>query len=227
MDSIFRERGIREDVDITVYTPGPRPMAVAGPIVGDSLLSMLAERRITYAGDHVVSSIDPASRKMMFGEDEASYDLLVGVPPHKAPDIVTESGLTDGSGYIPVHPQALEILTDVENLETEYSRVYAIGDVTTITLLNLMPLPKAGVFAEAEASVVAGNIAASIAGKPESVRYDGRGGCHLEIGDGLAAMASGNFYASPGPRINLEPPSTQFYREKGEYESVLDTWFTR
>jgi sulfide:quinone oxidoreductase len=202
-------------------------MAVAGPAVGDALLGMLAEREITYAGDHTVSSIDPASRKLLFDDDEASYDLLVGVPPHKAPQVVIESGLTDSSGYIPVHPQTLEVLTDVENLETDYTGVYAIGDVTTVTLLNLMPLPKAGVFAEAEARVVAENIVADVAGEPGSARYNGRGQCHVEVGGGLAALAGGNFYGSPGPRITLEPPSARSQQEKGEYERVLDTWFVR
>ncbi len=227
MDSLFRERGISQRVDITIHTPGKRPMAVAGPIVGDALLSMLAEREITYGGEHTVSSIDPASQRILFDGEEAPYDLLVGVPPHKAPQVVIEAGLTDSTGYIPVHPQTLEVLTDVENLETDYTHVYAIGDVTTITLLNMMPLPKAGVFAEAEARVVAENIEAGVAGKPGSVRYDGRGQCHVDIGGGLAALAGGNFYASPGPRITLEPPSTRYHQEKEEYERVLDTWFVR
>jgi|TARA_B100002003_G_scaffold195091_1_gene184854 thioredoxin reductase len=51
--------------------------------------------------------------------------------PNKAPQVVIDSGLTDSSGYIPVHPQTLDVLTDFENLATDYSHVYAIGDVTT------------------------------------------------------------------------------------------------
>jgi sulfide:quinone oxidoreductase len=214
-------------VDIALYTPGKRPMAVAGPAVGESLLGMLAERDITYRGDHVVTSIDPASRKMLFDDEVVPYDLLVGVPPHKAPDVVVEAGLTDSTGYIPVHPQTLEILTDVENLESEYSGVYAIGDVTTVTLPNMMPLPKAGVFAQAEAGVVGANILADIAGKPGPASYDGRGQCHVDVGGGLAALASGNFYAWPAPRITLEPPSARHREEKEEYEKALDTWFVR
>jgi sulfide:quinone oxidoreductase len=188
---------------------------------------MLAEREIAYGGDHLVSSIDPAFRRILFDGEEAPYDLLVGVPPHKAPQVVIEAGLIDSSGYIPVHPQTLEVLTDVENLATSYAGVYAIGDVTTITLLNMMPIPKSGVFAEAEAGVVAKSIEASIAGKPAPMGYDGRGACHVDIGNGLAALAGGNFYASPGPRITLEPPSARYHQEKEEYENVLDTWFIR
>ena len=227
MDTLFRERGIRQRTEIAIHTPGKKPMAVAGPAVGDALLGMLAEREIIYGGDHLVSSIDPASRRIMFDGEEAPYDLLVGVPPHKAPQVVIDAGLTDSSGYIPVHPQTLEVLTDVENLETSYSGVYAIGDVTTVTLLNMMPMPKSGVFAEAEAGVVAQSIEASIAGKPAPMGYDGRGACHVDIGGGLPALAGGNFYASPGPRITLEAPSARYYQEKEEYENVLDTWFVR
>ncbi len=227
MDSLFREKGIRDQVDLSIHTPGPRPMAVAGPVIGDALLGLLAEKDITYGGDHVVSSIDSASRKVLFDGDEAPFDLLVGVPPHKAPQAVIDSGLTDASGYIPVHPQTLDILTDFENLATDYSHVYAIGDVTTITLLNMMPMPKTGVFAESEAAVVAENIVADIAGKPASARYDGRGECIVDLGGGVASMVGGAFFASPAPRINMEPATTQYRREKEAYEQVLNTWFTR
>lgn len=227
MDSIFREKEMRQRVEITIYTPGKRPMAVAGPAIGDALLGMLAEREILYSGERIVTSIDSASRTMLFDGEEAPYDLLVGVPPHKAPQVVLESGLTDSTGYIPVHPQTLEVLTDAENLETEYSGVYAIGDVTTIMLPNMLPLPKAGVFAEAEGGVVGANIVAEIAGKPGTANYDGRGQCHVDIGGGLAALAGGSFYAWPAPRITLEPPSARNHQEKEEYEKVLDTWFVR
>ena len=114
----------------------------------------------------------------------------------RPPQVVIEASLTDSSGYIPVHPQTLEVLTDVENLKTDYTGVYAIGDVTTITLLNMMPLPKAGVFAEAEARVVAQSIEASIAGKPGTLGFDGRGACHVDIGGGLAAFAGGKMLES-------------------------------
>ena len=227
IDSMFRDREIRQRVDISVHTPGMRPMAVAGPVVGDALLGLLAEREITYGGDHPVSSIDPAGRRIMFDGDEAPYDLLVGVPPHKAPQVVIDAGLTNSSGYIPVHPQTLEVLTDVENLETDYTGVYAIGDVTTVMLMNQMPLPKAGVFAEAEARVVAESIAADVAGRPAPLGYDGRGQCPVDVGGGLAAIAVGNFYASPAPRITLEPPTARNHQEKQEYERILDTWFVR
>ena len=94
-----------------------------------------------------------------------------------------------------------------------------------IRLLNSMLLPKAGVFAEAQAQVVAATIAADIQGQPRPALFDGHGSCYVEVGDGMAAFGSGDFYAYPGPRVKLEPPTTESRRAKGEYEQLLDAWF--
>ncbi len=66
---------------------------------------------------------------------ELSYDLFLGVPKHRAPRVVLESGLAE-DGYIPV---------DTATLATRFAGVYAIGDVAT------QGTPKAGVFAEGAA----------------------------------------------------------------------------
>ncbi|MEE8330153.1 MAG: NAD(P)/FAD-dependent oxidoreductase, partial [Acidimicrobiia bacterium] len=92
-------------------------------------------------------------------------------------------------------------------------------------LLNSMLLPKAGVFAEGEAQVVAKTIAADILGETRPVGFDGNGFCYVEVGDGLAAYGSGDFYAYPSPRVKLHSPSAESRRAKEEYEQLLDTWF--
>jgi sulfide:quinone oxidoreductase len=96
--------------------------------------------------------------------------------------------------------------------------VFAIGDVTAIRLANGMFLPKAGVFADAEARVVAENIAAQIGTGAQATRYDGKGFCYIEVGDDRAAYGAGTFYGMPGPRISLEPSSDRFRREKENLE---------
>ena len=83
--------------------------------------------------------------------------------------------------------------------EPEYSRnrfpsVYALGDVVSIPLKMGKPLPKAGVFAHGQASVVARNIAHTIKGKGKPVQFDGNGECFVETGDGKAGFGRGNFY---------------------------------
>jgi sulfide:quinone oxidoreductase len=227
VEAFLRERGIRDRTDLSLYSPEPQPMLVAGPAVGEALVGMLEERGIGYHPDHAVARIEPESRSLHFGDDTVSYDLLIGVPPHRAPSLVIDAGLVDASGYVPVHPQTLEILSDLDTLEVHFPGVFAIGDVASIRLLNAMLLPKAGVFAEVEAHVVAAAIAADIRGEPAPTRFDGNGFCYVEVGDGLAAYGSGDFFAYPAPRVRIDVPTTAARHAKEEYELVLDTWFDR
>jgi len=220
-----RQNGIRDRVEIDLYTPESIPMAVAGPTVGEALCAMMDERNIVNHFDQQVTAIDKASQTLRFGDREAAFDLLVGIPPHRAPPVLKHAGLVDGSGYVPVHPQTLELLSDPETLEVHFPGVYAIGDVAAIRLLNFMLLPKAGVFAEGEAHVVAAAIAAEINGRSRPGVYDGNGFCYVDVGDGLAAYGAGDFYAYPGPRVTIQDPSTEGRRAKLEYEDLLDTWF--
>lgn len=225
VEAMTRKRRIRDRVALSLFTPEPQPMLVAGPAVGEALQGMLNDRQIDYHPQHMVTRIEPASRMIHFGDRGVTYDVLVGVPPHRAPKVVTDAGLVDASGYVPVHPQTLEILSDPESLEVHYPGVFAIGDVTAIRLLNAMLLPKAGVFAEAQAQVVAASIAANIRGEPRPAGYDGHGFCYVEVGDGVAAYGRGDFYAYPGPRVTLEAPTAAARSAKEEYEQVLSTWF--
>ena len=120
------------------------------------------------------------------------------------------------TGWIPV---------DGSTLETQFPSVYAIGDVIAIRLRNGMFLPKAGVFAEAQGSVVAERISAELRGEESSATFGGQGHCYLEVGDGLAALAMGNFYASPSPDVKLGPPSARYRIEKEQFESSrLQRW---
>jgi sulfide:quinone oxidoreductase len=220
-----REHGIRDQVEIDLYTPESIPMAVAGPVVGQGLRSLMDERGIDYHFEQQVTEIDGTSQTLEFEDEETSYDILIGIPPHRAPQVLKQAELVDASGYVPVHPQTLEILSDPDTLEVQYPGVYAIGDVAAIRLMNSMLLPKAGVFAEGEAQVVAASIAADINGESRPGVYDGHGFCYVDVGDGLAAYGSGDFYAYPGPRVTLEDPSVEGRRAKQEYEDLLDTWF--
>jgi len=212
IESLLRERGVRQRTEIALYTPEDQPMLVAGPNVGPALVKMLEERGIELHWEQIAMKIDPASRRILFELEDTSFDLLVGVPPHTAPAAVREGGLTDASGWVPVDPTTLQ---------TRYAGVFAIGDVTAIRLPIGMFLPKSGVFADGHARVVAENIAAEITGEGRATQYTGHGFCHIEVGDGLAAYGSGNFYGIPGPRVTLEPPSQRYRQEKEGLERTL------
>jgi sulfide:quinone oxidoreductase len=211
MEAAFRSKGNRQKVEVAIYTPELKPMGGAGPAMGDAVIGMLKERDINFYPQQKVQRLESGSRKIVFEEGEASFDLLVGIPPHVAPNVVRETGLTDETGWIPV---------EIDTLETHYPGVYALGDVISARQPNPtgLFLPKAGVFADEQSRVVAANIGAEIKGEAKSKRYDGKGFCYIEVGDGLAAYGSGDFYGYPGPRVYLEPPSERHHKERKRLE---------
>ncbi len=80
-----------------------------------------------------------------------------------------------------------------------------------------MALPKAGVFAEAQGRVVAGQIAASILGRAASQVFDGEGFCYLETGSGEAVKAEGSFFALPHPSMHTQRPDAAQLQDKLEW----------
>jgi sulfide:quinone oxidoreductase len=133
------------------------------------------------------------------------------------PAVVSASGLTEGKDWVAVDPGTLE---------TGHAHVFAIGDVTNVTLANQMPLPKAGVMAEAQGMRVAAAIAAEIQGQPAPPPFDGRGYCFVEMGHEEAAALEGDFYATPAPVVNVREPSAAGLEAKHQFESErLARWF--
>ena len=212
LDHGLRQRKVRSSVDISFYTPEPQPMPVAGPAAGQAITQAMLSKGINYHPGHRLSSLSAESRVIRFENgNEAHFDHLVYVPPHKPPAVAVNSELTDASGWIPVHPQTLQ---------TQHEGVYALGDVSALTLANGMMLPKAGVFAHREAEVVAHNIAMEIKGRKERKVFDGWGGCFIEMGEGKAAYGSGNFLASPSPSVQIHPPARSWRLGKVALEKL-------
>jgi sulfide:quinone oxidoreductase len=213
-----RKRKLRDDIQIDVYTPEPGPMPIAGPKVSAQIRGMMEAKGIGFHPEHAVTAVDPVARRISFANGaRADFDLLAYVPPHRAPAVVRESGLTGESGWVQV---------DRASLETRIPGVYAIGDVTGIMLKMGRPLPKAGVFAHGEAEIVADNIAAEITGKRERRSFDGNGECFVETGDGKAGFGSGNFYAEPVPEVRLRGPNRALHLGKIAFEKYwLFEWF--
>lgn len=213
IDGFLRRRGLRDRSEISVYTPEPLPMPVAGPYAGHSVAAELAARSI---GFNPTSQIDGVEAGILrTGRGDVPFDLAVVIPPHRPPRAIAESGLTGAAGWLAV---------DRQTLRTRASNVYAIGDAVAIPLENGMMLPKAGVFAHAQAEAVARNIAAQIDGSPAETLFDGHGRCFVETGDGKAGMASGDFYASPRPDVSLRRPSRAWHVGKVAFEQY---WLRR
>jgi sulfide:quinone oxidoreductase len=197
MDYYFRRKGIRKKVDFHFFTAEGRPMGVAPPEIGNRVKEILENRDITYHSSIKLASVDSKMGEITFdGEKNMNFDLLFAVPPHKAPNVVRESGLTDDSGWVSV---------DRRILRTKYDDVFALGDVSKIMLAMGKRLPLAGVFAHGQAEIVAHNIAADIIGTGDR-EFDGWGECFLEIGYRKAGMVRGNFYAEPTPDAKMRWP---------------------
>jgi sulfide:quinone oxidoreductase len=204
------ERGVREATEIRVIGPMPAPVPITKE-VSQAILGALEERGIEYVPGQHVASIDPGERQARLAEGGGvPYDLLVGIPVHRVPDVVERSGLAP-DGWIPV---------DKANLRTRFPDVYAIGDVSAAGTA------KAGVFAEGAARVVADDIAARLHGTDLERPYEGRGSCYIEFGGGMVGKVEANFLGGPAPTAQLVGPSPELAAEKAEFGTTRRArWF--
>jgi sulfide:quinone oxidoreductase len=207
IDDILRKRGVRKDVRLIVTTPEPQPMPVAGKAIGDQVKAMLADRGIEYLPNHKPKTID--KKKITYENGfELEYDVLGTVPPHRAPRVVRDAGLTDASGFVPV---------DLYSFRASVPDVYAIGDVASLKLPDGRPHPKAGFLAEAQAIALANAIKAEIYGGI-SPKYEGRGACFVDTGNEEAAAAEMTLITPEGPQVLLKTPSKEGLEGKRGFE---------
>ena len=205
-------RGAREQCQITFLMPLPSPVPPS-PATSEALLAAFAERDIEFVPGARIDHLDE-DRKLAVLQDgrEYPFDLFLGVPKHRAPDVVLESGMAE-EGYIPVESRTLR---------TRFPGVYAIGDVATVGV------PKAGVFAEGAARVAAAEILAEIKGGETPAGYDGRGSCYIEFGAGQVGRVDVDFLSAPKPTGTFQAPSSAIVAEKQEFGSSRRArWFGR
>jgi sulfide:quinone oxidoreductase len=210
MHDYLTHRGIRSESSISLVMPLGVPIPPS-PAASEALLVAFAERGINWHPGQLIVEIDPGRKvaKLADGSD-MPFDLFLGVPKHKAPAVVEASGLTV-DGWIPVSPLTLE---------TSFPDVYAVGDVTSVGT------PKAGVFSEGQASVVAAQIASKLRSGSAPTTYDGRGTCYLEFGSDKVARVSVTFLSGEAPVGDLEGPSAAIAADKGEFgTSRIRRWF--
>jgi sulfide:quinone oxidoreductase len=205
-------RGIRDESSIALVMPLPVPIPPS-PDASKALLAAFAERGIDWHPNALVRELDPKRNVAVFADGkELPYDLFLGVPTHRVPDVVAQSGLTV-DGWIAVDPATLE---------TSFPGVYAVGDVTSAGT------PKAGVFAEGQAAIAASGISALVRGTADAQRYDGRGICYLEFGDEEVAKVDVMFTSGTKPQGALEGPSSALAAEKHHFgSSRVQRWFDR
>ena len=86
--------------------------------------------------------------------------------------------------------------------------------------------PKAGVFAEGQAAVIAAQISSQICGSATSASYDGRGICYLEMGHDQVAKVDVTFAGGQSPVGDMAGPSAGLAADKLAFGSERSRrWF--
>jgi sulfide:quinone oxidoreductase len=206
------ERGVRDRCQISFVIPLSSPVPPS-PETSAALIEAFAERDITLITGRRVSSLDPRrSVAILDDETELAFDLFLGVPKHRAPDVVIASGITE-DGYVPV---------DSATLQTRFPGVYAVGDVATAGV------PKAGVFAEGAARVVAQTLIAKLRGGDPPGRHLGQGTCYIEFGRGRIGSVDIDFLSGPTKTGTFNPPSAEQMALKQRFGATRRArWFGR
>ncbi len=212
LDDELRRRGVRDACEIAFVIPFGAPVPPS-PETSAALKGEFAERGIELITGRRIASLDPGRNVAVLDDgSEQPYDLFLGVPKHRAPDVVIESGIT-ADGYVPVDPATLA---------TAVPGVYAVGDVATAGV------PKAGVFAEGAARIVAQHLLAAVAGGEDPSRHLGQGTCYIEFGEGRIGSVDIDFLSGPERTGVFNPPSPEQMALKEKFGADRRArWFNR
>lgn len=210
LDEALTARGVRDSCRISFVIPLPTPVPPS-PETSAALEREFAERGIELIAGRRVAALDPQrSAAILDDGSELPFDLFLGVPKHRAPDVVVASGMTE-DGYVPV---------DSATLETRFPGVYAVGDVATAGV------PKAGVFAEGAARIVAQGLVAKERGGEGPGPHLGQGTCYIEFGRGRVGSVDIDFLSGPSRTGSFNAPSADLVAEKENFgTSRRARWF--
>jgi sulfide:quinone oxidoreductase len=210
LDDELTARGVRGACEISIVMPLGTPVPPS-PETSAALEREFAARDIKLLSARRVAALDGARGLVVLDDDsELPFDLFLGVPKHRAPDVVIATGMTE-DGYIPV---------DSATLATRYPGVYAVGDVATAGV------PKAGVFAEGAARVVAQTVVAQLRGGEPPERHRGQGTCYIEFGQGRIGSVDIDFLSGPTQTGTFNAPSADQMANKERFGSSRRArWF--
>ena len=208
MHDYLQERGLRDRSTITLITPLPSPLPVTAE-VGAAVLAQLSDRDINFMPSTRITGVDAGSVSLADGQT-LPCDLLLGIPLHVAPPVVAASGMTE-NGWIP---------TDKHTLGTRYDDVYAFGDVASVGV------PRAGVFSEGQAKIVAKQIIARFQAGAFDDRYLGIGHCYIEFGKGTVGRIAVDFLSGPSATAEIALPTVAMRADKTHFgASRCARWF--
>lgn len=183
-DSYFKEKGIRDKVELTYVTP--LPGAFTKPIAAQAFGNTLEEKGIAVEPDFMLMEIDNEKKTLVsYDEREVPFDLLVTVPLNMGADYVGRSGLGNELNLVPVDK--------FTQISKDYNNIFALGDA------NDIPASKAGSVAHFEIDIFVENFMQHIKGMEMTHRFDGHANCFIETGDKKAMLIDFNYDYEPLP----------------------------
>ncbi|MEI6758044.1 MAG: NAD(P)/FAD-dependent oxidoreductase [Chlorobium sp.] len=181
-DWYFTKRGIRNKVDIELVTP--LSGAFTKPKASAVFIESAKSKNIKITTNYELNAVNGKEKYIESVQgDKIKFDTLVIVPSTIGDEVITNSGMDDGIGYVPTHHNTLKAL--------KHDGIYVIGDATNV------PTSKAGSVAHYEADVVVFNIMSEIHGvKPEEI-YDGHSTCFIVYSKGTSSLIDFNYKIEP------------------------------
>ncbi len=204
--TMLKELGTRDSISIDFYSLASMTLPAAGPDVSKQLLDILESENIRFYANRKVVSVEQNLIKFEDGSAE-KFDLLISVPPHKAPKVVYDSNFAQEGQFISVK----------RDCRTQFENVYAIGDVTTMMVTDKIAVPKAGIFAEGQGIAVARDIVSQIKKESANHVFEGKGGCFVEMGK-TAGYVYVDMFSQPSPITRLDEPAEEHLVEKETFE---------
>jgi sulfide:quinone oxidoreductase len=181
-DYYFRQRGVRDRIDISLVTPYTG--AFTKPNANRVLSAVAEEKGIRVVPNFAISAVDALRKQIRtFDGRTVDYDLLCAIPPNLGPAVIDDAGLGDGAGYMMTDPRTLK--------SKGAERIYALGDNTNVAT------SKAGSVAHFEAETVVENLLREIEGKPALASFDGHANCFVETGHHKAMLLDFNYDIEP------------------------------
>ncbi len=184
-DWYFRERGIRDQVELTYVTP--LDGAFTKPVAAQHLAGMLAEKGVELVTEFNTGEVDGTAGKLVsYDGRQVEFDLAVVVPLHSGAAYIGRSpGLGDALSFIP---------TDAHTMQSEVApNVFVIGDAANV------PTSKAGSVTHFEGETVVENVRHFLASEPLVAGFDGHANCFIETGFSKALLIDFNYDIEPLP----------------------------
>ncbi|MBV1923580.1 MAG: NAD(P)/FAD-dependent oxidoreductase [Flavobacteriaceae bacterium] len=205
-DSYFKEKGMRDKVDITYVTP--LDGAFTKPTCSTALSYLLEEKGIKLEPDFAIERVDNENKEIIdYADKTVPFDLLVTVPTNMGDEVIERSGMGDDLNFIPTHKHTLQ---SIEN-----ENVFVIGDATNV------PASKAGSVAHFQAETLTDNILLYIKGYTLKEEFDGHANCFIETGDKKALLIDFNYVTEP---VHGTFPFSKIGPLKLLKESVFNHW---